>query len=181
MLFTTLALPGVWLVQQIRREDGRGHFARSFCADEFAAHGLPSAFPQCNVSFNTCAGTLRGMHWQADPHPEGKLVRCSRGGLFDVAIDIRRGSATFGHWVGATLTESNGDALYIPPGFAHGFQSLQDATEVFYMMTVPYHDGLARGLRWDDPVVAVDWPLPNRILSDRDAALPGLAGIEPLP
>lgn len=180
MHFDALSLPGVWLVRQTPREDSRGHFARSFCAVAFGARGLPSVFPQCNVSFNARAGTLRGMHWQADPHPEGKLVRCSRGALFDVAIDIRRTSASFGRWVGATLTEADGDALYIPPGFAHGFQTLQDATEVFYMMTVPFRDGLARGLRWDDPSVAVDWPLPDPVLSNRDAELPGLAGIEPL-
>ncbi len=180
MHFTALALPGVWLVRQTPREDPRGHFARTFCADQFAGRGLPSVFPQCNVALNARAGTLRGMHWQADPHPEGKLVRCSRGAMFDVAIDIRRGSASFGRWVGATLTEANGDALYIPPGFAHGFQTLRDATEVFYMMTVPYRDGLARGLCWNDPAVVVDWPLPDPTLSDRDAALPGLAEIEPL-
>jgi dTDP-4-dehydrorhamnose 3,5-epimerase len=175
MRFTPLALPDVVLVQVEPREDPRGHFARTFCAAEFAAHGLPAGFPQCNVSFNARRGTLRGLHWQDDPAPEGKLVRCTRGAAFDVAVDIRRGSATRGRWVAATLSADNADALYIPPGFAHGFQALADGTEIFYQMTESYRGDLARGVRWDDPAIGIAWPLPDPILSERDAQLPLLA------
>ncbi len=175
MRFTPLAIAEVWLVQPERRADARGHFARTFCAAEFAAHGLPVAFPQCNLSFNRHRGTLRGLHWQDDPYQEGKLVRCTRGAVFDVAVDLRPGSATRGHWVSATLSAEDGDALYVPPGFAHGFQALEDGAEVFYQMTEPYRDGLARGLRWNDPALAIAWPLADPILSERDAALPLLS------
>lgn len=174
MRFAPLAIPDVWLVQPEKREDPRGHFARTFCAAEFAAHGLPAVFPQCNLSFNARRGTLRGLHWQDKPHQEGKLVRCTRGAVFDVAVDLRPGVASFGRWVAATLSAENADALYIPPGFAHGFQALEDATEVFYQMSEPYRDGLARGLRWDDPKLAIAWPLADPIISDRDATLPTL-------
>jgi dTDP-4-dehydrorhamnose 3,5-epimerase len=172
MRFTPLVPEGVWLIQGDRRADDRGYFVRTFCAAEFAAHGLPTVFPQCNTSFNAAAGTLRGLHWQADPFPEGKLVRCTAGAVFDVAVDLRPGSATHRQWVFAELSAANGDALYIPPGFAHGFQALQDGSELFYQMTESYRDGLARGLRWNDPALAIAWPLPDPILSARDAALP---------
>ncbi|OZB38512.1 MAG: dTDP-4-dehydrorhamnose 3,5-epimerase [Acidiphilium sp. 34-60-192] len=173
MQFTPLPLPGILLIQMDRRADTRGYFARSFCADEFKAHGIPPVFPQCNVSFNTSRGTLRGLHWQDDLYPEAKLVRCVRGSVFDVAVDLRPRSASYGKWVSAILSADNGDALYIPPGFAHGFQTMEDGSEVFYQMAESYHgDGLARGLRWNDPTIAVDWPIPDPILSDRDAVLP---------
>ncbi len=172
MRFTRLDIPDVWLVQPECRTDARGHFARTFCAAEFAAHGLPAAFAQCNLSFNRHRGTLRGLHWQDDPYQEGKLVRCTRGAIFDVAVDLRPGSPTRGRWVSATLSAESADALYIPPGFAHGFQAMAGDTEVFYQMTEPYRDGMARGLRWDDPALAIAWPLADPILSERDAALP---------
>jgi dTDP-4-dehydrorhamnose 3,5-epimerase len=172
MRLTRLEIPDVWLVQPERRTDPRGFFARTFCAAEFAAHGLPTAFPQCNISFNTERRTLRGLHWQDDPHPEGKLVRCTRGAIFDVAVDIRPASPTYGRWVGATLSAVDADALYIPPGFAHGFQTLLDETEVFYQMSESYVPNMARGLRWNDPTLAIAWPLADPILSERDAALP---------
>jgi dTDP-4-dehydrorhamnose 3,5-epimerase len=172
VIFTELEIPGVWLIRQERRADGRGYFARTFCAEEFAAHGLPTLFPQCNISFNTTAGTLRGLHWQDDPCQEGKLVRCSAGRIFDVAVDLRPRSPTRGRWVAAALSAADGDALYIPPHFAHGFQTLQDHSEVFYHMTEPYRDGFARGYRWDSPALAITWPAENPILSERDAALP---------
>lgn len=170
--FTPLALPGIWLIQMERNNDPRGYFARTACQDEFEAHGIPTAFPQSNVSFNHSRGTLRGLHWQDVPHPEGKLVRCVRGSVFDVAVDLRPGSASYRRWVSATLSAANGDALYIPPGFAHGFQTLEDNAELFYQMTDPYRPGLARGLRWNDPAIAIRWPITDPILSDRDAALP---------
>ena len=152
--------------------DDRGYFARSFCEEEFAAHGLPARFPQSNASFNARRGTLRGLHWQEKPHPEGKLVRCVRGAVLDVAVDIRAGSSTRGRWAAAELSAENGDALYIPPGFAHGFQALEDGTELLYMMTERYRDGLARGLRWDDPTLAIAWPIGEPFVSARDGALP---------
>lgn len=172
MKFVPLTPEGVWLIQPARRADDRGYFARTFCEDEFAAHGLPTAFPQSNVSFNARRGTLRGLHWQDDPHQEGKLVRCVRGSVIDVAVDLRPGSPTRGQWVSAELTAENGDALFIPVGFAHGFQALEDGTELLYMMTEKYRDGMARGIRWNDPALAIDWPLPDPFVSARDAALP---------
>lgn len=172
MRFEELPLDGVWLIRPERRADERGYFVRTFCEAEFAAHGLPSRFPQSNASFNVTRGTLRGLHWQDDPHQEGKLVRCVRGAVIDVAVDIRPGSPTRGKWVSAELTAENGDALFIPTGFAHGFQALLDETELAYMMTEPYRDGMARGLRWDDPALAIDWPIMDPMVSARDAALP---------
>jgi dTDP-4-dehydrorhamnose 3,5-epimerase len=175
VIFTELEISGVWLIRLERRADPRGYFARTFCAEEFAAHGLPGVFVQCNISFNASAGTLRGLHWQDEPCQEGKLVRCSAGEIFDVAIDLRANSPTWGRWVAAALSPANGDALYIPPGFAHGFQALQDRTEAFYHMTEPYRDGYARGYRWDSPRLGITWPIANPTLSERDAALPLLA------
>jgi len=175
VIFTPTVLDGVWQIDLERRIDARGHFARSFCADEFAAHGLPTGFVQCNVSCNTRRGTLRGLHWQAEPHPEGKLVRCTSGAIFDVAVDLRAGSPTLHRWVGTELTARNGRALYIPPGFAHGFQTLADDSEIFYQMTEVFHDALARGARWDDPAFRIAWPLPAGSMSDRDRAWPDFA------
>ena len=172
MIFTPAALAGVWLVDLEPRRDPRGHFARSFCAEEFATHGLPRDFVQCNVSCNTRRGTLRGLHWQGEPHGEGKLVRCTRGAIFDVAVDLRPASPTRHRWLGVELTAMNGRALYIPAGFAHGFQTLADDSEVFYQMTEAYHGDLVRGARWDDPAFGIVWPLPAPILSERDQAHP---------
>ena len=172
MRFRPYHLHGLFLVEPERRADERGYFVRTFCEQEFAAHGLPTRYPQCNSSFNAARGTLRGLHWQDEPYPEGKLVRCVRGVVFDVATDLRAGSPTYGRWVSAELSADNGHALYIPPGFAHGFQALEDGAELFYQMTESYRDGLARGVRWDDPDLAIKWPLPKPIVSARDAALP---------
>lgn len=179
MRFTPLNPPGLWLVQPERRADARGWFARTFCAAEFAAHGLPTHFPQCNASFNAARGTLRGLHWQADPWPEGKLVRCTAGAIFDVAVDIRPASSTRGQWASAELTAENGNALYIPPGFAHGFQTLQDGTEVFYQMTEAYHEPQARGLHYADPTFAIPWPVPDPRVSGRDDHLPRFIADDP--
>jgi dTDP-4-dehydrorhamnose 3,5-epimerase len=175
MIIAATALDGVWRVDLERHEDSRGSFARTFCADRFAAHGLPGRFVQCSLSTNTHRGTLRGLHWQAEPSGEGKLVRCVRGAVFDVAVDLRPGSPTMHRWVGTELSAQNGRALYIAPGFAHGFQTLQPNSEVFYMMTQAYQPDLARGARWNDPAFAIAWPLPDPILSERDASYPGLA------
>jgi dTDP-4-dehydrorhamnose 3,5-epimerase len=172
MQFTTAPLAGLMVVDIAAVRDDRGYFARTFCTDEFAAAGLPTVFPQCNISFNTARGTLRGMHWQADPFPEGKLVRCSRGAILDVAVDLRPDSPTFCRWYGVELTVRNARALYIPAGFAHGFQTLEGDSEVFYQMTESYRPGMARGARWNDPRFGIDWPIPDPILSPRDADYP---------
>jgi dTDP-4-dehydrorhamnose 3,5-epimerase len=172
MRFTPTALPGVWLIEPERIEDERGFFARVFCEREFAAHGLETRWVQCSVSFNRRQGTLRGMHWQAAPHEEVKLVRCTRGAIFDVALDLRPGSATFRRWTAAELTAANGRALYIPCGVAHGLQTLADDTEVCYQISEFYHADLQRGARWDDPAFGIVWPPGERILSERDARHP---------
>jgi dTDP-4-dehydrorhamnose 3,5-epimerase len=172
VIFEQTRLEGLWLIKPERRGDARGYLTRTFCADEFAGHGLPTDFPQCNTTYNAARGIVRGMHWQAEPRPEGKLVRCTRGAVFDVAVDLRDGSATLHQWVGAILSAENGDALYIPPGFAHGYQTLADDAEIFYQMTEGYDPGLARGARWDDPAFAIAWPLPASVLSDRDQSHP---------
>ena len=172
MIITPAGLAGVSLITPQRMEDSRGYFARTFCAETFAAHGLPGNFVQCNVSFNSRRGTLRGLHWQDEPFGEGKLVRCIRGAVFDVAVDLRAGSPTRLRWVAAELSQENGCALYIPPGFAHGFQTLTGEAELLYQMTVAYHAGSARGARWDDPAIGIVWPLPDPILSPRDTAFP---------
>lgn len=173
MRFTPTKLAGVWLVDLERREDERGWFARTWCAEEFAAHGLPTAFSQCSSSFNRRRGTLRGMHYQIAPHAEAKLVRCVRGAMFDVALDLRPTSATFREWVGFELTAENGRALFIPEGCAHGFQTIADNTEVSYQIAGAYHPASGRGVRWDDPAFGIDWPRPGQaFLSLRDATLP---------
>jgi dTDP-4-dehydrorhamnose 3,5-epimerase len=173
MKFTPTKIAGVWLVDMEHREDERGWFARTWCAEEFAAHGLPTAFSQCSASFNRRRGTLRGMHWQAAPHAEAKLVRCVCGAMFDVALDLRPESATFRQWVAAELTAENGRALFIPEGCAHGFQTLADDTEVFYQIAGAYHPASGRGARWDDPAFGIGWPLAaSANLSERDQNYP---------
>ena len=172
MIFTESALPGAYVVEMERIEDSRGFFARSFCAEEFAAHGLPANMAQCSVSFNARRATLRGLHFQADPHAEDKLVRCTTGAIFDVIVDLRPGSPSMWHWLGRELTAANRSALYVPRGFAHGFMTLTDATEVLYMMSVPYAPGSGRGVRWNDPSLAIDWPFEPQHISDRDAGYP---------
>jgi dTDP-4-dehydrorhamnose 3,5-epimerase len=172
MIFTETKLTGVWLIEPERRGDERGYLARTFCAEEFSKHGLPIIFPQCNTTYNARRGTLRGMHWQAEPRPEGKLVRCTRGAIFDVAVDLRPSKVPMQPWVGAVLSAGNGHSLYIPPGCAHGYQTLTDDTEIYYQMSENYVPDLARGARWDDPAFAIDWPLPYPALSDRDRQHP---------
>jgi dTDP-4-dehydrorhamnose 3,5-epimerase len=174
--FVPLELDGAFLVELERFEDERGFFARSWDGAEFAAHGLASEVVQSSVSRNTSAGTLRGMHFQWAPHEETKLVRCTRGAIFDVIIDLRAGSATHGRWVGVELDADRASALYVPKGFAHGFQTLVDDTEVLYMMSTPYVAESATGVRWDDPAFGIEWPeAASRTLSDRDRAWPDYA------
>lgn len=153
-------------------EDDRGFFARSWCAREFEAHGLNPRLAQCNISFNQRRGTLRGMHYQEQPHAEAKLVRCTRGSIYDVILDLRPGSPTFGAWEAFELSADNRRMVYVPEGFAHGFQTLEDGCEVFYQMSVFYHAPSARGVRWNDPAFGIEWPLDDPIISKRDASYP---------
>jgi dTDP-4-dehydrorhamnose 3,5-epimerase len=166
--FTPLDLEGVYVVDVDRIEDERGFFARSWCRREFEQAGLDPNLVQCNLSFNPRKGTLRGMHFQAPPHEESKLVRCTMGAVHDVIVDVRANSGTRGKWVAVELTGQNRRMLYIPKGFAHGFQTLCDDTEVFYQMSEFFFPEAARGLRWDDPVLGISWPDAGRIVSTKD-------------
>jgi len=172
MSFKELALLGAFLIEPDRHEDERGFFARTFCAGEFAAHGLHPAVAQCNISYNRRRGTLRGLHWQAAPHAEAKLVRCTMGAAFDVIVDLRPESPTFRQWQAVELSAASRRMVYVPEGFAHGFQTLADDTELLYQMSTAYVPGAARGIRWDDPDLAIAWPPASRIISRRDRELP---------
>jgi len=171
--FTETSLAGAWVIDPDRHEDERGFFARTYDRAEFEARGMDPAVVQCNTSFNARAGVLRGMHYQAEPHGEPKLVRCTRGTVFDVIVDLRPDSPTHRRWFGAELSVADGRALYVPAGLAHGFQTLVDASEVLYMMGHEYVPDAARGVRWDDPAFAIAWPpADERIISPRDRAHP---------
>lgn len=170
--FNATPLPDLYVVELEPFCDERGFFARSYCAREFSAQGVEFPVAQCNVSFNEKAGTLRGLHYQAAPHEEAKLVRCTRGALFDVAVDIRPASSTYRRWHAIELTPDNGRMLFIPAGFAHGFQTLQACTEISYVMSEFYYSESARGLRWNDPAFAIDWPIADPIISDKDRRTP---------
>jgi dTDP-4-dehydrorhamnose 3,5-epimerase len=172
MIFMETALKGAFVIEPERRHDARGFFARTWCAREFAAAGLPLQWVQCNISFNEQQGTLRGMHYQAAPYEEAKLVRCTRGAIYDVIIDLRAESPTFRQWIAVELTADNRRQLFIPTGFAHGFQTLADGTEVFYQMSQFYAPEHARGVRWDDPAFKVSWPAETRLISERDRGFP---------
>jgi dTDP-4-dehydrorhamnose 3,5-epimerase len=174
MRFEQTPLPGAWVIELELVGDKRGWFARTFDADEFRARGMSPTTAQCNASFNAARDTLRGLHYQAHPHGESKLVRCVRGTIFDVAVDLRPDSPTFCRWHGVQLGEGSNRAFYIPEGMAHGFQTLTDKCEVLYQMGHPYVPDAARGVRWDDPAFAIDWPSPHaaRTISDRDRAHP---------
>jgi dTDP-4-dehydrorhamnose 3,5-epimerase len=172
MIFSETKLPGAYLIEPQRLADERGFFARTWCRREFEAHGLDASLAQCNISFNRQAGTLRGMHYQVAPSAEAKLVRCTMGAIYDVIIDLRPGSPTFLQHIGVELTVENRAMLFIPEGFAHGFQTLADSTEVSYQMSEFYAPEHARGVRWDDPAFGIVWPLPVSIISEKDRALP---------
>jgi dTDP-4-dehydrorhamnose 3,5-epimerase len=172
MKFTALRLAGAFLIELEPHTDERGFFARTFCDEEFARHGLPTRFPQNNLSRNTRAGTLRGMHYAVAPSEESKVVRCAAGAIHDVIIDLRPGSPTQGQWIAAELTGENGRALYVPSGFAHGFLTLVDDTDVLYQMGDVFRPETARGLRWNDPRFAVAWPREPAVISARDASYP---------
>lgn len=168
-------LAGVSIVELEPYIDERGSFTRTFDADIFTAHELDARIAQCSTSFNRWAGTLRGMHYQLDPQPEGKLIRCTRGRIFDVAVDLRPDSPTHMQWIGVELLADGSRSLFIPEGCAHGFQTLEHASEVHYQMSTPHIPELYRGVRWDDPAFAIKWPEPSgdrRIISDRDRGFP---------
>jgi dTDP-4-dehydrorhamnose 3,5-epimerase len=173
MVFTEMKLKGAFVIELERNEDERGFFARTFCVDEFQTRGLNARLVQCSVSFNKRRGTLRGMHYQVPPQAECKLVRVTRGAICDVLIDLRSGSPTFKQHVAIELTAENRRQVYVPEGFAHGFQTLDDNTEVFYQMSATYSPGLSRGVRWDDPAFGIEWPeVEHRIVNERDANYP---------
>jgi dTDP-4-dehydrorhamnose 3,5-epimerase len=177
MRFIPTPLPGTWAIEQEDLSDERGSFARTFDSDEFEAHGLNPAIVQANASFNARRGTLRGMHYQAQPHGESKLVRCVRGAIFDVAVDLRADSPTYCQWHGVELSGENRLVFYIPAGLAHGFQTLTDDCEVLYQMGHRYVPDAARGVRWDDPAFGIEWPAVDgaRTISEKDMAYPDFA------
>jgi dTDP-4-dehydrorhamnose 3,5-epimerase len=176
VIFTETALAGAFVLEPERREDARGFFARTWCAQEAEAHGLDPRVVQCSISFNKRKGTLRGMHYQAAPHQEAKLVRCTAGAIYDVIIDLRPGSPTFMRHLAVVLSAENRRALYIPAEFAHGFQTLADDTEVFYQMSEFYAPAHGRGVRWNDPAFGIAWPPDDRIITERDQTYPDFVG-----
>ena len=172
MIFTETNLKGAYLIEFEKIEDERGFFARTFCQEEFRKHGLNPRLMQCSVSYNRSCGTLRGMHYQTAPYEETKLVRCTKGAIYDVIIDLRPNSPTFAQWIEAELTATNLRMIYIPQQFAHGFQTLEDDTEVLYQMSELYAPEYARGIRWNDPAFGIHWPTADRIISVRDNSYP---------
>jgi len=178
VIFRQTEIADAWEIGLEPIRDERGYFARAFCRREFEARGLPGGFVQSNVSFNSRRGTLRGMHLQLEPHAESKLVRCTRGTVFDVIVDLRPASPTCAHWAASELSAVNGRMLLVPPGCAHGYLTLEDDCEVFYQVTAEYHPPSEVGLRWDDPTIAIAWPSRPVCMSARDRDLPDLAGFE---
>lgn len=172
MRFSPTPIPGAVVVEPEPRADERGFFARTFCVEEFRAHNLNPRLVQCSVSFNRRRGTLRGMHWQAAPREEAKLVRCSHGAIFDVIVDLRPDSPSFRRWFSVELSAANRLMLHVPEGVAHGFLTLADDTEVFYQMSEHYAPECARGARWNDPAFGIVWPDGDKIIHPRDAAYP---------
>jgi dTDP-4-dehydrorhamnose 3,5-epimerase len=172
MKFTETEFEGLWLIEPEMKSDERGSFGRTFCVSEFNEHDLWSDFPQWSTSSNLKRGTVRGMHFQKDPKPETKLIRCTRGKIFDVAVDLRPDSKTYLKWFSQELSESNRLAMYIPAGFAHGFQTLEDNSEILYAISEYFEAGLAAGVRHDDPKIQVKWPLPISMIYPKDNQWP---------
>jgi dTDP-4-dehydrorhamnose 3,5-epimerase len=175
VLFHETSIAGAFVVEPERLEDERGFFARTFSSNDFAARGLDARVDQCSTSFNAKVGTLRGLHYQTAPHGEAKLVRCTRGAIYDVAVDLRSDSRSYLRWFGVELSAEDGRALFVPEGCAHGFQTLAEATEVSYQISTPYVPAAARGVRWDDPVFGIEWPQApseGRTMSRRDTEYP---------
>jgi dTDP-4-dehydrorhamnose 3,5-epimerase len=175
VIFTETPVQGALLIDLEPREDERGFFARTWCERECGERGLNLRIAQCNVSFNKKRGTLRGLHYQTAPFEEAKLVRCTHGSIYDVVVDLRHDSPTFRRHLAVVLSAGSHRALYVPEGCAHGFQTLEDDTEVFYQMSAPYSAEHARGVRWDDPAFGIQWPPADRIMADRDRTYPDVA------
>lgn len=175
MIFTETALAGAYFIDLQKHTDERGFFARSWCQQEFAAQGLAPCMVQGNVSYNLHTGTLRGLHYQTPPHSEVKVVRCTRGALYDVIVDLRPASATYKQWIGVELTADNYRMIYVPEGFAHGFLTLTDGTEATYLVSAFYTPGAERGLRYDDPAFTISWPLAVRVISEKDRLWPSFS------
>jgi dTDP-4-dehydrorhamnose 3,5-epimerase len=172
--FSETPIAGAWTIDPEPHSDERGRFMRAWCLDEFAAHGIDFIPVQSNMGFSLRAGTLRGLHYQVAPHLEAKLVRCTRGSVFDVLVDLRPGSPTFGRWFGTELSAVNGRMLFVPASCAHGYQTLEDDSEILYMASTSFSPAAARGLRFDDPMVAIRWPFPPSALSEQDRCWPHL-------
>jgi dTDP-4-dehydrorhamnose 3,5-epimerase len=172
MIFHTTRIEAVYEVHIEPKSDERGFFARCWCGQEFERNRLNSKLAQCSVSYNARKGTLRGLHYQAEPFPESKLVRCTRGSVFDVVVDLRKDSVTFRDWTSVVLTETKRNMVYVPEGCGHGFLTLEDDTEVFYQISEFYHAELSRGVRWDDPAFGISWPAAVEVISERDRTYP---------
>lgn len=172
MIFKPTPLSGAFVIELERHDDERGFFARTFCREQFAQHGIDPDIAQCNISYNAKRGTLRGLHWQRTPHEEGKLARCTAGAIYDAIVDLRQGSPTYTKSFGVILSATERNQLWIPKGFAHGFLTLEDATEISYQMSVPYAAGFEAGYHYDDPTFAIAWPEAVRVISERDRKLP---------
>ena len=172
MKFTETKLNGACIVEPLKFEDERGFFATSWSQSEFRERGLNPACVQCNISYNHHKGALRGLHYQAPPHAQAKFIRCTRGAIYDVTIDLSPGSPTFKQWLGVELTQDNYKMLFVPEGFAHGYQALADHTEIFYQMSSGYQPGSEGGVRWNDPAFSIQWPLPVTSISPKDAHFP---------
>jgi dTDP-4-dehydrorhamnose 3,5-epimerase len=172
MKFTETKIHGVFVIELEKHEDDRGWFARAWCCEEFAAHGLPTDLAQTNLSHNAQRGTVRGMHFQTAPHAEAKLVRCVAGAVHDIALDLRPESPTFKQSVATELSADNGRAVFLPEGIAHGFQTLTDDATLFYQMSAPYAPEFARGVRWDDAAFQIEWPIAEAIVCEHDLAFP---------
>jgi dTDP-4-dehydrorhamnose 3,5-epimerase len=170
--FTETSLPGAYLVDLVPSSDVRGFFARTYSPQEFAAQGLGPELRECSVSYNARKATLRGMHYQIAPHEEHKLVRCTGGAVFDVIVDLRPASSHYRRWFGTEINAENRRAMFIPPGFAHGFITLTDHSEVLYMISIAHSPSHARGVRWNDPSLGIEWPLQPRVIAPRDAEYP---------
>lgn len=178
MLFQESSLKGAWIIELEPISDCRGFFTRTFCTNEYTQRGLDASFPQHSLSRSLARGTLRGMHFQRSPHEEVKVVTCVKGEVWDVVLDLRPDSPTFRRWEGFNLTAENRRRIYIPKGFAHGFQTLSDDTEVSYLISAPYRPEAASGVRYDDPAFAIEWPLPVAAISDKDRSWPGFSDFQ---
>ena len=176
MIFRETELPGAFVVEGERAEDERGWFARIYDDAELEQTGIATRFAQGSIAFNKERGTLRGLHYQADPHAEAKLIRCIRGAVHDVIVDLRPASPTFKRWVAVELTAASGRMLYVPEGFAHGYLTLEDESETLYLISAPYAPEAARGARWDDPAFGIEWPHEPRVMSEKDKGWPDFSG-----